>query len=315
MLETWKRGFDRLAPDTMGVPSYTEGIRTFALAVKSGEDYFTFMAGGKWFMKTATESIVWPDVSGSYYFYFDMDGVLQYILDSGLTESIFVQSAICGLVYWNAIEGEIIVEATDEQHGYAYSSYEHLTTHMSLGARYAEAMKGGVIEGLSGGSDTYTGMTAFGAFDEDIFHYMIASTTHKWMYREGVDGIWKKSATANNKVGHDGGGNTYYNKDTAGTWSLEPGGSATDFVINYMMWHNDKRDPTIKIVGQQAYGSRGDARDALDNELGKLKTGGYPSTEAFLMFAWVTKRNGDLEDDGSGNTYFDLRGRYTFANS
>jgi len=43
------RGFDRLTPDDMGVPSYTTGTRTFSMAVKGGQTYFEFWDNGNRF--------------------------------------------------------------------------------------------------------------------------------------------------------------------------------------------------------------------------------------------------------------------------
>ena len=42
----YKRGFDRLNPDTMGVCSYVEATQTFSVAVKGGEPNFKFMSNG-----------------------------------------------------------------------------------------------------------------------------------------------------------------------------------------------------------------------------------------------------------------------------
>jgi len=310
--EKYKRGFDRLNPDNMGEPSYDEGTRTFALSVISGQAYFEFWAGGKYGRRTATESIIWPDVTGTYYFYFDTDGVLQYALSHDITEEIFKTSALCGLCYWNAAEGAAIVQAVDEQHGILMDASTHFRLHMVEGARH---MHGGGITGLVDGSAVYTSIGQNISADEDITIITPPTTTTPFIYREGVGGAWVETATPGLAIGHDGGGNTYYNLYTSGTdtWSLEAGGSATDYVIYYFVWTNDANNPVKKIVGQHAYSSRSNARDALINEVGKLKEGGFPSTETYLMFAYIVQRNGGLEDDGSGNAYVDLRGTVIFS--
>ena len=301
--DKYKRGFDRLDTDTMGVPSYTEGTRTFSMAVKGGQSHFKFYVGGNVVIKTTTQSVVWDTASGIYYFYFDTDGVLQYILNSGLTEAIFKTSVICGLCSWDSVAEKAIVQAVDEQHGIIMDSATHFRMHLVEGARY---MQGGNITGLANGSDEYTEIATLVSADEDITIVNTTITTTPFIYKEGPNGEWKET-TADLKVGYDGGGNTYWNKDTAGTWSLEAGGSATDFVIYYMLWTNDVTNPIKKIVGQQAYSNRGNARDGLLKELGNITMQGLPSTEAYFMYAYIVERNGDLEHDGDGNTHVDMR--------
>ena len=51
-----RRGWDRLNPDLMGDINYDDITRTFSIAVKSGQSYFEFYAGGKYFKKTTTQS-------------------------------------------------------------------------------------------------------------------------------------------------------------------------------------------------------------------------------------------------------------------
>lgn len=98
----------------MGVPSYDAASRTFTLT--PDHYYLEFWAGGGYFKKTTAQSIVFPDTTGTYYFYFDTNGELQYILNASLTEAIFLVSAICGLVYYNKTAG-VADGAKDEQHG------------------------------------------------------------------------------------------------------------------------------------------------------------------------------------------------------
>ena len=88
--------------------------------------------------------------------------------------------------------------------------------------------------------------------------------------------------------------------------------TATDYVIYYFLWTNDAKNPVKKIIGQQAYSTRSNAREAMQTEIGNLQIDGFPSTEAYLMFAYIAKRNGTLEDDGNGSAYIDLRRRLIF---
>ena len=301
----YKRGFDRLNPDTIGVPSYTEATRTFSLAVKGGEAEFHFWAGGKKFVKTSTQSVVWPDVSGTYYFYFDTSGVLQYVLNASMSSTIFITSAICGLVYYNKDE-DTAWGAVDEQHGIIMDACTHFRLHLCGGFKYSQ---GGEIVGLADGSDDYTSIGLAVHFDEDIVLVSAESTTHNFMYRDGTDGHWKLTATANNKIAHMGSSYAYWNEYTGGSWQLTESASSTDFIIGYFLKTNlDSDAGLVKLIGQQAYASRALAREALLGELKTINLDGLSSSEAEFQFAYIYKRNGELEDDGNGNAYIDLRG-------
>ena len=307
------RGFNRLDPDHMGVPSYTVGTRTFALT--PDHTYFEFFANGIKYTKSSAESVVWDITTGRYYFYFDVDGVLQSVAASGMTGAIFDTCAICGLVYWNATSGEAIIQASDEQHGAVnmggIDPREHFRVHLSIGAVH---LQGGNITGLVDGSDVYTSIATVVSADEDITHVNTTITTTPFMYRLGVGGDWYETATPNLKIGHVNSGDSdiCWNQNNGGTWELTESASSTDYVIYYFLWTNDVNNPIKKVIGHYAYASRNDARDALQSEIGKLHLDGFPSTEAYLMYAYIVKRNGDLEDDGEGNTYVDLRRKFIF---
>ncbi len=303
---TTRRGFDRLTPDTMGIPSYDEATRTFSLAVKSGETYFQFWSDFKRYEKTTTESETWDNVTGTYYIYFDTSGEIQSILSTSLTETIFLKCAICGLVYWNAVSGKAIVQAVDEQHGILMDASSHFNLHMTRGLKWAH---GGLITGLADASDIYANIGVSLHFDEDIpiSNSVIASTP--FMYREGAAGGWVETA-ADLKIGHIVSGDTYisYNREVTGVWELVESSSSTDYIIYFMIKTNDANNPYKKIIGQTTYASRNTARAGLSNDLKAVHLSGMPSTECEFQFAWIAKRNGDLEDDGSGNAYVDLRG-------
>ena len=102
-LNETKRGFDRrVNKDYMGVPTYGNATtRTFTLTPKATFSYFEFWAGGKRFEKATAQSLACPDVTGTYYWYFDTNGTLQVALDGTIGGDAFVLSAICGMAYYN----------------------------------------------------------------------------------------------------------------------------------------------------------------------------------------------------------------------
>ena len=302
--EIYDRWFDRLNTDTMGTCTFTVSTRTFSVAPKAWEQYFSFWSGRKFFRKDSTQSVVRPTTSWTYYFYFDTDWVLQYIANASITQALFKTVAITWLVYWNATTSKAIVQAVDEQHGMRMDASTHFNLHLSRGARYMQWWN---ITWLADASDEYTSISTLVSADEDITMVTMTSTTIPFLYRNWTDWAWEETATWNLKLGHNGWWNVYYNQNTTGTtWQLTAVAS-NKYVIYYFLWTNDKNNPIKKIVWQHFYSGRGDARDALQNEMGRLRVDWFPSVEAYLMFGYIVKYNWDLEDDWEWNTYVDLR--------
>jgi len=301
----FKRGWDRRNSDSMGTITWTEATYTFTIAPKSGQDEFYFWSNGKLFTKTSSESIQLPDISGIYYIYYDENGTLQYILNADWTENLFETSCITGLAYWNTTQNKLWF-AIDEQHGIIMDASTHFRLHMRDGAVW---LLGGNPTGLVDASDTYTNIGTGVYADEDINFVTPLATTHSFMYRDGANGDWRETAL-DNKCGHIVSGDTYccYNQNTSGTnWQLTECTSSTDFVIMFFLWTNFDNSPIKKIIGQKTYSSRRLAREGLKTELTAISLAGLSTSESHFLFAYIVKRNGDLEDDGDGNAYVDLR--------
>ncbi len=304
--DRWKRGFERLDPDSMGDIDYNISGRTFSISPKSGETSFHFYVKGYAHHKTSTESVVWPNTTGTYYFYFDTDGDIQYIENGGWTETQFKKSAICGLVYYNATSGEAIIQAVDEQHGVIMDASSHFETHMSDGAKWMNV--GGEISGLTDASAVYSGISTGLFCDEDITFVTIASSTHPFMYRSGATNEWYQTSADNNVAYKNGDTYATWNEEVSpGVWQLTQCANSTDFVIGFFFLTNDVNNPIKKMIGIDTYPNRGQARTALKGELSAISLNGLSSPEAIFLYAYIYKRDGTLEDDGNGNPYIDLR--------
>jgi len=297
------RGWDRRDSDSMGTINWSG--REFSIAPVVGQDDFNFWAGGRLFAKSASESVTVPNVSGIYYIYYDTDGVLQYVINSSLNEALFKVVAITGLCYVNATETTVWY-AKDEQHGIIMDSATHFRLHLTNGATH---MQGALITGLVDGDSTYTNI-AVGVFaDEDITFTTVLASIHSFLYRDGVNGDWRETAL-DNECGHVVSGDTdiYWNENTSGTvWQLTESNNATDYVIMFFIWTNFTNSPIKKIIGQQTYSSRSKARAGIRNELTAINLEGISTTESTYLYAYICKGNGDVEDDGEGNDYVDLR--------
>ena len=298
------RGFDRLNIDTMGDVSAVAGTQTFSHAVKSGQSEFHFWAGGQIFSKTTTQSVTFADTTGTYYFYYDINGVLQSIANSAMTEAIFLVSAICGLLYYNKEEG-IVWLADDEMHGILMMPSDHFLTHLTLKFRKSY---GGDLVGLVDGSSTFTSISAGIYHDEDITKISTESTALKFMYRDGANGGWKlHSNVADNAIALMNGVNAVWNENVGGVWQLTDCDNSTDYVIGYTIETNLAGDAgRAKVIGQHAYSSRALARQALFDNVDTLYLEGLSSSEAQFQYAYIYKKDGTLEDDGNGELYIDL---------
>ena len=300
---TWTNGFDLQTPDSNGTISWDDATRTFSIAVKSGQSSFYFWTNGKKITKTSTQSVVVPDTTGTYYMYFNDAGTLSYIAEASVPDAAFYEYAIVGLVYWNKTAATGM--CGNERHGVRMSGSTHRYNHETFGARYEEGLN---IEGLSSGGTTYTQTTSGYFWDEDIRHSIDAQSTHKFLYRLGADGEWTGLA-ADNKVSYNAGGSyDVWNEWTGSTWQLTEGTYSTDYwIVFYIATPNIGTTTIFKVIGQNAYSSRTNARNAIESEMNSLKTDGLPSPEIVFLYATIVKRDGKLQALADGGLYLDLR--------
>jgi hypothetical protein len=311
-ITTWGRGWDRSDTNYMGVVSYgTASERTMTIAPfsKTGTTYpIKFVANGKQIILTESVSLACPDVTGTYYWYFDEDGELNVVLARNFNHNLFITSALVGLAYYNK-EASTFEGALDEQHGIAIPSETHFYLHMTEGLKWSQ---GGEITSINDGGSTYGSIAQAVHHDEDIYHVTPAETTHSFMYRSGTDednAGWVFTA-ADNKVGHIVSGDTYacYNTYTGGSWQLVESTNSTDYIIYYIAQTNLATHHRVKVIGQETFASRSDARYAIRNSLTEINLQGLPSSEFEWQYAYIVKRDGTIEDDGKGEVYVDLRG-------
>lgn len=299
----WQQGFDLQTPDSNGELSWDDSTRVFTIAVKSGESNYYFWANGKKITKTSSASVTIPDTTGTYYIYFDNSGTLQYVALSSVTDPLFYQYALVGLVYWNATSGKGRVG--NERHGTRMSSTTHQYNHDTFGARYENGIS---IEGLSDGGTTYSQTTSGHFWDEDIRHPVSAESTHPFLYRLGADGEWTATAVDNNVCFKNSGTYGVWNEWTGSTWQLTQGDSSHDFVIYfYIALPSISGNQVMKIIGQNGYSTRANARNAIETERANLITDGLPNQEFIFLYATIVKRDGTLKTLADGSLYLDLR--------
>jgi len=298
-----ENGFDLQTDSSLPDLAWNDSTRTFTCSVQSGESNFYFWTDGHKHTKTTTQSIVIPDTTDTYYIYFNNSGTIQYLAYGSIIPEVFYEYAIAGLVYWNATAGKGM--AGKELHGYRMDSRTHQYNHDTYGARYASGMD---ITGLTDGGDTYTNISSGVFWDEDIKHEPALQTNAPFIYRLGTDGEWTSTTPDLNVSYNAGGSYDVWNENTGSTWQLTQGGALTDYWIIFLIVTPDLTGYSYKkVIGQNAYSTRAKARNAIASEKSQLAMDGLPSPEFVFLYAWITKRNGTLEDDGDGNVYYDLR--------
>ena len=296
-------GFDLNDPDGNGTITWDDASLTMTIAVKAGQSSYHFWAGGKKFTKTTSATVTIPDTTGVYYVWFDTAGDTQYALDSAVRNEQFFDSALFGLVHWDA--DLAIGKWQPEQHGIRMSGMTHLSIHVTDGAKF---QKGLGITGLTSGGTTYTNNSAGAMWDEDIKHEIASASTHQFLYRSGATGAWKWT-TADNKVSYDAGGSyDVWNEWTGATWTLTEGTSSTDYwIVFYACFPWSNATQVTKVIGQRSYSSRSKARDAIYSELSAITNNGLPNQEFIWLYATIVNRYGKLQALDDGSLFLDLR--------
>jgi len=63
----------------------------------------------------------------------------------------------------------------------------------------------------------------------------------------------------------------------------------------------------VKLLGQNAYPSRNNARNAIEKEIDNIVTDGLPNPEFIFLYAVIVNRNGKLQKLADGSLFYDLR--------
>ena len=223
-------GFNRQVALSIGENTWVNATRTFTIDVILGEaNYYYYIQGIK-YIQTIPRSIIIPNVSGTYYIYFDGTNTLVATEQSLLTSPVFYSYAIVALIYWNAISGEGLYG--DERHGIRMSSSTHEYNHKTFGARYESGLN---INGLVSGNTIYSTIDSGIIWDEDVIHNISSYINVPWLYRLGVGGNWTL-VTADNEVSLNVGG-TYsvWNEYTGTIWQLTEGSPTSDYYITFFV--------------------------------------------------------------------------------
>ena len=268
--------------------SFNNLTREFTIQpVGASFDYWT---QGEKFTINTPKTVTLPNVTDKYFIYFDDTATLGYTVT--FDSSILNDKVLTATVYYNAItgKGEFVV---DERHGLTMDWATHFHLHNAFGTRYYGGFGLSYTDG-DGSLDTHAQIALGGGTiaDEDIpttivddpapsaFFEQILSPIAQipLVYKIGTD--WQKDV-ANDYPLKDGGGFVYYNKDTAGVFSLEPV-TNNSYVAVWIFATPEINTPIVSILGQREDGSLNDSKN--NNTYDTIDWGDLPSQEYKILY-------------------------------
>jgi len=270
--------------DTNGFPpdqksdtqlSKVDATRTFTIGPDGPPDFHFYELGDK-YEKTGSESVVWSDVEGEHWFYYD-SGVLTTLANptGSQKEHIILNHAFIAFIYWNATDNEAVIDIFEERHGIAMSPQTHLYLHLTRGAQYVSGLAvGGVIANGNGSLDTHAqfSVSAGVFFDEDLQNSPSAISvgdTVNVAYNSGATALMRSDTQTNFGVLNAPAGRLYFNEWTGATWQLTEVSNG-DFVLYHVFAINGVTVGTVSVVGQNEYGTVSSARAGASAEISNL---------------------------------------------
>jgi hypothetical protein len=267
-------GFPDASTTTISV---VDGTRTFTIA-PTGASFDVYVAGKK-YTKTS-ESVVFADTEGVWFFYYDASGVLT----ASQTVWDFALAAPVSLLYWNATDN-VSLDLADERHGSAMDWATHQYLHTTVGTRFVDGLAAsGYVLNSAVDADVRFAFSAGHISDEDLRITIAAQTEPAQIpvfFRAGAGGLWKRATATDYPYLTTGTGRIAYNLDTAGTWSQAEVTSG-DFTAYWIFATDGKNYPIIAIQGQRSDTS---LVNALTNQTYEsLAFGTFPYAEMKLLF-------------------------------
>jgi hypothetical protein len=250
------------------VLSFDDSTRTLTLAPAS-TSFSIYIKGTKYtFNTTLTKQI--PDTSGSYFFYLNALGELQYL--TAFDTSLFSSVAYCAYVLWDADDNKAITFA-EERHSIILDSATHSNLHLTRGTQLVSGAAIGFTTTGDGTSaaDAQVSISDAVVLDEDIRAVISHNSSPSARFQQILSPIaeipiyyrlnsnWKKTTATQYPIKF-GTTRAQYNKNTAGTWSLEDASADNKFLVSYIFVTTNIKEPVIAIMGQDEYTDLSDAK-------------------------------------------------------
>lgn len=274
---------------TSSIMSFSNLLRTFAIAPVSGS-YDVYFKGSKLTITTPL-SVSIPNLSGNYYFYIDIDGVLKYLTTFNLV--LISSVAYCSVIYWNADAGNYVLWG-EERHGVTMDGATHAYLHTTRGCQYVNGSD--VTYTLGNGSlstHMQIALSNMRIADEDIAVNIINDPTPSNPFEQVLTPIaqipiwyrindhWAKT-TANNFPMIFGTARAQYNFYNGTTWVLQDAPSNNKVCVTYVFATTGITEPVIGILGQAQYQNLAAAKTLVSWK--NLDYGDLPAPEMVLLY-------------------------------
>lgn len=275
---------------TDSVMSFNASTRT--LSISPAVTSFAVYVSAKKLTITTTLTKQIPNTSGSYFFFIDETGTLDYLPTFDI--SILTSKAYTAYVLWDSVAG-IALSYGEERHGITMDGATHRYLHTTRGTQLISGASVGYTVG-DGSSDTHAKISISDAVisDEDIvvqiannaapsaaFQQKLSSVAEIPVYYR-VGAVWKKDSATQFPV-KQGTSRIKYNKNTTGVWSTEDVSTNGYFAVYYIFATTNIVEPIIALMGQDEYVSQDDA-DARSGWY-SLNFGDLPAQEMKLLYS------------------------------
>lgn len=236
---------------------FTDNTRTFTIS-PSGTEYH-FYVGDNVFNVTATRSVIIPNLSGLWFFYFDINGQLEA---SQSAWNMYVTAPIC-CGYWNTSLNKMQMLA-EERHTCLMDISTHWYLHFVFGTKYRSGLLANnyVLNGL-GNSNSHAQLAITGGiiYDEDLMidikHSNSPSANFEQVlspigyfpiaYRLGTD--WVIDAPTAFPI-KNGIARALYNRNNNGTYQLSEVSELHHFAM-FIVATNSFTNPIVAVMGER----------------------------------------------------------------
>lgn len=267
---------------------------------------YSFWVAGTRFTKTADENIVWPDVTGIHYFYFDASGIIRttQVLSTWLA-AIGGSGCPIAALQWHT--SGYVTAATDERHG-LMPGETHKWAHSGIGALW---VSGGALTGFTIGTGSANADAQFDAEqasirDEDIVGACVSNGSQalsplvartwafvgsQWVHKDhdAFPGVMQDGANYTGGTYTAGAGRVAYNSIVGGVGSLVEVSANGRFVLAHVFATTENSKYSADggstdwrfnvLLGQSEYSSASTARAGALIELAQLNLDGMPTAE------------------------------------
>ena len=288
-----KTGWAYDAKDTLEF-STDSTSRNFILSDTGGS--FEFWVQGVKFTKTGEDSVIFDDIEGEWYIFYNTSGVLTA---SQTPWDISAENAaLVANLYWDADNKEVIYVG-QELHSYAMPSITHYHMHETIGTLYEEGF--GITNNGNGSLDISGGQL----HDEDIriittdnlgsgwFDQILSPARMPIFYKDGASGNWRRiyNTTSLTYFAYQSpGGAPYWNQFTGGAWQLTASNN-NHYSAWWILATNNVLAPVVVVMGQ---GSPDNSQTVAmsNNDINDLDLGEFGAQEFKVLYRVMVQNSG-----------------------